>query len=118
MTLHAFWAFHADAVGAALAVAAVAVLAIYVIVRRYDRLARGQRAVDRAMRARDRKVYGERLRAILDAQPGGLDECATQAIRVNRTVRTPLMEASGDLTVDTPRNPYAPLPYSGLEVAR
>jgi hypothetical protein len=116
MTLHAFWALHADAVGAALVAAAAAVVAIYFIVRRYDRLARGQRAVDRAMRARDRKIYGERLRAILDAQPGGLDEYATQAIRVG--VRTPLMEASGDLTMETPRDPYAPLPYDGMAVAR
>lgn len=116
MTLETFWYEHADAAGAALIVAVLATAALCLVIHRYERLARAQRAVYRARLAAVRATYRKRIQIILDARPGGLDEHATRAMIQARSTFADAY-VFGQTVADVP-SPYAPAFYDGREVAR
>jgi hypothetical protein len=127
MNLHAFWALHADALGVAMAAVALLVLGWWRLDRRHRqerrvlRLTYQGRRIDDRVELHDR--YGALVRHLAQRKPT-YDEHIAQAATVAghadalATIRTRLMEDIGDLTMDTPRSPYAPLPYDGMGVAR
>jgi hypothetical protein len=119
--LFMFWTQHADAVGAGLVVAALALLIGAWLDRPRRRKVRALRGVNRALIHHSRSVALHKARRAgreAAARAAAFDCAATEAIAVARPpVRTALMEASGDLTMET-RNPYAPLPYDGTAVTR
>lgn len=105
MSLHTFWAQHADAVGAALTVLGLAVIALWRILRHAEKVAAAQRAVFRAETRRQRKEFARRYRALLGIQTGNFDTAATQAIGLTRRigpVRTPLTDVYVCDTVEQP----------------
>jgi hypothetical protein len=105
---------HSDALGAALLVGLVAVIAVVCIVIHYDRLRirERQRHLDRLIAAR--AEYQKRLSALVPSRRLTLEEAAAQAERITRhDVRTILQEASGDLTMDGLRLAERPVWTSG-----
>lgn len=104
---------HWDALGAALLVALVAVIATCAISIHYDRLVRGHREVYRTRLAAEQAKHRERLDALMPSRRITVEEAAAQAERITRhESRTWLQEALGDLTMEGPPFPInRPIPY-------
>ena len=92
---------HYDALGAALAVALVAVTAVVAIAVHYDRLIRGHRETYRARADAQRQQV--RAAALMPSRRISPELAAAHAERITRhESRTWLEEALGDLTMDGP----------------
>lgn len=113
MNLYAFWLDHADAAGAALVVAALAVVVFVLQDRAHVRQMAGQRATDAALRRRDRaelhERYGRVVKHLAQRRPTWTEDI-TQALDLTLPLpRTPLAEAYLDRTVADVPSPYAPV---------
>jgi hypothetical protein len=115
-TLMTFWTLHADAVGVAIIALAALVLGWWRLDRRHRRERRALRLAYQGRRQDDRAElhsrYGALVQTLARRQPT-YDEHITQAATLTEPVRTRLMEDIGDLTMETPRDAYAPVPWNG-----
>lgn len=120
MTLHTLWALHADAVGAALIVAGIALLIGAWLDYRHQHALRALRGVNRALihtglTASLGKARTAGRTAAARAAAHSFDCAADDALAVAQPqppVRTPLMEAYLDPTIDEPV-PYLPVFWDG-----
>lgn len=118
--IYRFWLDHADAVGTALVLAALAVLVFVFQDRAHARQMAGQRATDAALRKKDRAElharYGRVVAVLAQRRPTFAEE-VEQALGHTRPVpvRTPLDECFVERTVADVPSPYTSV-WTGGEV--